>query len=177
MLALIIGYRNRGHLKSTTNPLKPRKNRKPSLELADFSLTEASLDKPYVAGKEVGMEKATLRQIIAHLEKVYCGNIGFEFHHIQDRDKRRWLRNRIEAQDPESQWGLTLDEKKRILEKLNGATVFEQFLHKKFIGQKRFSLEGGETTIAALDAIITAGADAGVEEVVSDAGHRGRLER
>ncbi len=175
VLALIIGYRNRGHLKSTTNPLKPRKNRKPSLELADFSLTEASLDKPYVAGKEVGMEKATLRQIIAHLEKVYCGNIGFEFHHIQDRDKRRWLRNRIEAQHPENQWGLTLDEKKRILEKLNGATVFEQFLHKKFIGQKRFSLEGGETTIAALDAIITAGADAGVEEVVFGMAHRGRL--
>ncbi|MBI5916464.1 MAG: 2-oxoglutarate dehydrogenase E1 component [Bacteroidetes bacterium] len=175
VLALIIGYRNRGHLKSTTNPLKPRKNRQPFLDLADFGLAEANLDKPYVAGKEIGMEKATLRQIIAHLEKVYCGNIGFEYHHIQDRDKRRWLRQRIESQMPENQWGLTLDEKKRILEKLNGATVFEQFLHKKFIGQKRFSLEGGETTIAALDAIITVAADDRVEEVVFGMAHRGRL--
>ncbi len=175
VLALIIAYRNRGHLKSTTNPLKPRKNRKPSLELSDFNLTEAILDKPFLAGKEIGMEKATLRQIIAHLEQMYCGNIGFEFHHIQDRDRRRWLRNRIEAQHPENQWGLSIEEKKRILEKLNSATVFEQFLHKKFIGQKRFSLEGGETTIAALDAIITAAADGGVEEVVFGMAHRGRL--
>ncbi len=175
VLALIVGYRNRGHLKSTTNPLKPRKNRKPFLDLADFRLTEANLDKPYVAGKEIGLENATLRQIIAKLEKMYCGNIGFEYHHIQDRDKRRWLRDRLESQTPENQWGLTIEEKKRILEKLNGATVFEQFLHKKFIGQKRFSLEGGETTIAALDAIITAAADAGVEEVVFGMAHRGRL--
>ncbi|MCF8243556.1 MAG: 2-oxoglutarate dehydrogenase E1 component [Saprospiraceae bacterium] len=175
VLALIIGYRNRGHLKSTTNPLKPRKNRKPSLDLSDFSLTEASLDKFYVGGKEIGLEKSTLRQIIVQLEKVYCGTIGFEFQHIQDRDRRRWLRQRIEAQHPEHQWGLTLDEKKRILQKLNGATVFEQFLHKKFIGQKRFSLEGGETTIAALDAIITEAADAGVVEVVFGMAHRGRL--
>ncbi|MBI1227591.1 MAG: 2-oxoglutarate dehydrogenase E1 component [Bacteroidetes bacterium] len=175
VLALIIGYRNRGHLKSTTNPLKPRKDRHPFLDLADFNLTEASLDKPYVAGKEIGMEKSTLRQIIAHLEKVYCGDIGFEFHHIQDRNRRRWLRQRIEAQHPENQWGLSLDDKKRILSKLNGATIFEQFLHKKFIGQKRFSLEGGETTIAALDAIITAAADGGVEEVVIGMAHRGRL--
>jgi len=174
-LALIIGYRNRGHLKSTTNPLKPRKNRMPFLDLSDFSLTETNMDKPYVAGKEIGLEGATLRQIIAKLEKMYCGNIGFEYHHIQDRNKRRWLRDRIEAQTPENQWGLSIEEKKRILEKLNGATIFEEFLGKKFIGQKRFSLEGGETTIAALDAIITAAAKDGVEEVVVGMAHRGRL--
>ncbi len=176
VVALIIAYRNRGHLKSTTNPLKPRKNRLPFLDLADFGLTEASLDKPCLASKEVGLpDGSTLRQIIAKLEKMYCGNIGFEYHHIQDRTKRRWLRDCIEAQTVENQWGLTLEEKKRILEKLNGATIFEQFLHKKFIGQKRFSLEGGETTIAALDAIITSAADAGVEEVVFGMAHRGRL--
>ncbi len=176
VVALIIAYRNRGHLKSTTNPLKARKNRMPFLDLADFGLTEASLDKPCLAAKEVGLpDGSTLRQVIEKLEKMYCGNIGFEYHHIQDRHKRRWLRERIEAQAVEKQWGLSLDEKKRILEKLNGATVFEQFLHKKFIGQKRFSLEGGEATIAALDAIITAGADQGVEEVVFGMAHRGRL--
>ncbi len=175
VLALIFAYRNRGHLKSTTNPIKKRKDRKPGLELSDFKLSEANLDKVYAAGKEINLENATLRQIIAKLEKVYCSNIGFEFHHIQDREKRRWLRQRIEALSPENQFGLTLDEKKRILQKLNGATIFEQFLGKKFIGQKRFSLEGGETTIAALDAIITAAADDRVEEVVIGMAHRGRL--
>ncbi|MEY3368364.1 MAG: hypothetical protein RI973_1519 [Bacteroidota bacterium] len=175
VLALIYAYRNRGHLKSTTNPIKQRKDRKPSLDLSDFGLTAAHLGKTFLAGRETGLENATLEQIVARLEKIYCGNIGFEFHHIQDRDKRRWLRRRIEAHTPENQFGLSLDEKKRILQKLNGATIFEQFLHKKFVGQKRFSLEGGETTIPALDAIITAGAEAGVEEVVIGMAHRGRL--
>ncbi len=175
VLALIIAYRNRGHLKSTTNPIKKRKDRQPFLDLADYNLTEASLDRVYAAGKEINLENATLRQIIAKLEKIYCGNIGFEFHYIQDRNKRRWLRQRIEAHTPENQFGLTLDEKKRILHKLNGSTIFEQFLGKKFIGQKRFSLEGGETTIAALDAIITFAADDRVEEVVIGMAHRGRL--
>lgn len=175
VLALIFAYRNRGHLKSTTNPIKKRKDRKPFLDLADFNLTEAHLAKTYVAGAEIGLQNATLRDIIAKLEKIYCGNIGFEFHHIQDRDKRRWLRQRIESHTPENQFSLTLDEKKRILHKLNGATVFEQFLGKKFIGQKRFSLEGGETTIPALDAIISAAADDRVEEVVIGMAHRGRL--
>ena len=175
VFAMIIAYRNRGHLKSTTNPIKKRKDRKPFLDLLNFNLTEANLDKIYQAGNEVGLENATLRQIIAKLEKIYCGNIGFEFFHIQDRDKRYWLRDRIEAQTPENQFGLTLDEKKRILQKLNGSTIFEQFLGKKFVGQKRFSLEGGETTIAALDAIITFAADDRVEEVVIGMAHRGRL--
>jgi 2-oxoglutarate dehydrogenase E1 component len=175
VLALIFAYRNRGHLKSTTNPIKKRKDRKPGLELSDFNLSEANLDKTYAAGKEINLENVTLRQIIARLEQVYCGNIGFEFHHIQDRDKRRWLRQRIESLTPENQYGLTLEEKKRILHKLNGSTIFEQFLGKKFIGQKRFSLEGGETTIAALDAIITAAANDRVEEVVIGMAHRGRL--
>ncbi|HFA48331.1 MAG TPA: 2-oxoglutarate dehydrogenase E1 component [Bacteroidetes bacterium] len=175
VLALIIGYRNRGHLKSTTNPLKDRKDRKPYLDLKDFNLTKEKLDKTFAAGKEIGLENATLREIIERLETVYCGNIGFEFHHIQDRHKRRWLRRRIEEHTPDKQFNLSNEEKKRILEKLNGATIFEQFLGKKYVGQKRFSLEGGETTIAALDAIITAAADDRVEEVVIGMAHRGRL--
>ncbi len=175
VLALIIAYRNRGHLKSTTNPLKKRKDRQPFLDLKDFGLTKNSLSKNFKAGKEIGLENATLQQIIDRLEAVYCGNIGFEFYHIQDRNKRLWLRSRIEEHTPEKQFDLTLDEKKRILEKLNGATIFEQFLGKKYVGQKRFSLEGGETTIAALDAIITDAANDRVEEVVIGMAHRGRL--
>ncbi|MEO1262426.1 MAG: 2-oxoglutarate dehydrogenase E1 component [Bacteroidota bacterium] len=175
VLALIIAYRNRGHLKSTTNPIKKRKDRKPFLALEDFSLTEKSLSKNYKAGKEIGLENATLKKIIARLEEVYCGNIGFDFHHIQDRNKRRWLRKHIEGHTPDRQFDLTLEEKKRIMEKLNGATIFEQFLGKKYVGQKRFSLEGGETTIAALDAIITAAGHDRVEEVVIGMAHRGRL--
>ncbi|GAB4259172.1 MAG: 2-oxoglutarate dehydrogenase E1 component [Saprospiraceae bacterium] len=172
---LIIAHRNRGHLLSTTNPLKPRKNRMPFLEVEDFGLSEADLDTRFVAGIEIGMENATLREIFQRVRTIYCGNIGFEFHHINDREKRRWLRNLIEQLTPETQYGLSLDEKKRILQKLNGATVFERFLHTKFIGQKRFSLEGGETTIPALDTIIEKGSKEGVEEVVIGMAHRGRL--
>lgn len=175
VLALIIAYRNRGHLMSTTNPLKPRKDRKPHLALEDFKLSEADLDTVFIAGREIGLENATLRQIIERLRKIYCGNIGFEFHHIQDREKRRWLRSRIEQISPETQYGLTLEEKKRILQKLNGAAIFERFLHTKFIGQKRFSLEGGEATIPALDTIINTAAADKVEEVVIGMAHRGRL--
>ena len=173
--AMIIAYRNRGHLKSTTNPIKKRKDRKPYLDLSNFKLTEAHLDRVFRAGEEIGLKNATLRQIIARLETIYCGNIGFEFHHIQDRTKRYWLRDRIEEHTPQNQFNLTVDEKKRILQKLNGATVFERFLHTKFIGQKRFSLEGGETTIAALDMLISEAARDKVEEVVIGMAHRGRL--
>ncbi len=175
VFALIIAYRNRGHLKSTTNPIRKRKDRRPFLNISNFNLTEDHLDRVYRAGEEIGLKNATLRQIINRLETIYCGNIGFEFHHIQDRNKRYWLRNRIEEQSPETQYGLTVAEKKRILEKLNDATVFERFLHTKFIGQKRFSLEGGETTIAALDMLITESAKDKVEEVVIGMAHRGRL--
>ncbi|MFQ5446684.1 MAG: thiamine pyrophosphate-dependent enzyme, partial [Saprospiraceae bacterium] len=175
VLALILGYRARAHLLSTTNPLKKRKNRYPFLELADFKLSEKDLDRRFLAGKHIGLPNATLREIIARLKMVYCGNIGFEFHHIQDRNKRRWLKDRIEKHNPGNYFNLSIEEKKRILEKLNGATIFERFLHTKFVGQKRFSLEGGETTIAALDAMITAAVDDRVEEVVIGMAHRGRL--
>ncbi|MDX1940079.1 MAG: 2-oxoglutarate dehydrogenase E1 component [Saprospiraceae bacterium] len=175
VLALIFAYRNRGHLLSTTNPLKPRRDRNPKLALQDFGLTEAELDTPFVAGKEIGMENATLRQIIDRLKYVYCGNIGFQFQHIQDRDTRRWLRTRIESLITDNGFGYSAEKKRRILEKLNGAVAFEEFLHTKFVGQKRFSLEGGENTIVALDAIINKATDGGVDEVVIGMAHRGRL--
>ncbi|MCB0640165.1 MAG: 2-oxoglutarate dehydrogenase E1 component [Phaeodactylibacter sp.] len=174
VLAIIKAYRNRGHLRSTTNPIRERRDRRPNLDLSDFDLTDADLDRVFAAGMEVGLKNATLREIIARLEKIYCGNIGIEYHHIQDREKRRWIRTRIEAHDPHT-FNLDLKKKRRILQKLNGAVGFERFLHTKYVGQKRFSLEGGETAIAALDAIINKGAEDKVDEVIIGMAHRGRL--
>lgn len=173
--SLIIAYRNRGHLESTTNPLHPRRNRNPKLALEDFGLSDADLDMVFQAGIEIGLQNGTLLDIIAKLKRLYCGNIGYEFHHIQDRDRRRWLRTKIESFNADNDYGFDLNKKRRILEKLNGAVGFEEFLHKKFIGQKRFSLEGGENTIVALDGIINKGVEMGVEEVLMGMAHRGRL--
>ncbi|HMN90646.1 MAG TPA: 2-oxoglutarate dehydrogenase E1 component [Saprospiraceae bacterium] len=175
VLSLIFAYRNRGHLESTTNPIRARRNRHPKLDKEDFGLSDADLDTVFQAGNEIGLKNATLSLIISKLRKIYCGNIGFEFHHIQDREKRRWLRTKIESYNPDYAYGFDIAKKRRILEKLNGAVGFEEFLHKKFIGQKRFSLEGGENTIVALDGIINAAVETGVEEVVMGMAHRGRL--
>ena len=175
VLAIIKAYRDRGHLRSTTNPIRARRDRRPNLDLADFDLTAKDLDTQFIAAKELGLAPTSLKQIISHLEKVYCGNIGFEYSNIQDREKRRWLRAKIEKRSLNSDYGLSIDKKKRILEKLNGAVGFEKFLHTKYVGQKRFSLEGGESTIAAVDAIISAGAEDKVKEVVIGMAHRGRL--
>ena len=176
VLSIIKAYRNRGHLQATTNPIRERRDRTPNLNLSDFSLSDADLDTVFQAGNEIiGLNNVTLREIIAHLDKVYCGNIGFEYHHIESRDRRRWIREKIENFRPDTQFGLSLEKKRRILEKLNDASVFERFLHTKYVGQKRFSLEGGETTIPAMDALINMGADLGVEEVVIGMAHRGRL--
>ena len=173
--SLIVAYRSRGHLVSDTNPIAARRDRKPNLTIDKFRLAEADLDTHFLVGQELGLQNATLRDIVAHLQKVYCGKIGFEFHQIADRDKRRWLRTRIERLEPEKQYNLSLDKKRRILEKLNGAVGFERFLHAKYPGQKRFSLEGGEGTIAAMDGIINKGAEMGVQEFVIGMAHRGRL--
>ena len=172
--SIIHGFRSRGHLLSTTNPIRQRRDRKPHLDLTDFGLGENDLDKVFAAGSVIGLENATLQQIIERLKFLYCGNIGFEFSHIANRKKRRWLRDKIESRKG-LDFGHSIDKKRRILEKLNGAVIFEKFLHTKYIGQKRFSLEGGETTIAALDAIINKAADLEVEEMVFGMAHRGRL--
>ncbi len=171
--SLIKAYRSRGHLLAQTNPIRSRKDRNPRLELADYALSETDLDTVFESGTLLGIGSATLREIMASLEKIYAGRIGFEYMYIREIDVKNWLRNKIEKEalvfDP------TLEEKTRILKKLNEATVFENFLHTKFLGQKRFSLEGGETTIPALDAIINKAADMGVEEVMIGMAHRGRL--
>lgn len=176
VVALINAYRSRGHLLSTTNPIRQRRDRHPKLQIEDFNLSESDLSTSFAAGTECGLPAhATLTDILTHLNRIYCGHIGFEFQHIQDRDKRRWLRDRIENHRPENQYELSIEKKKRILEKLNGAVIFEKFLHTKYIGQKRFSLEGGEATIAALDAIINYAASHGTKEVIMGMAHRGRL--
>jgi 2-oxoglutarate dehydrogenase E1 component len=177
VLGLIHGYRDRGHTLSTTNPLKPRKDRKPRLELEDYGLTNADLDKTFVTGYEIGLPNAKLSDIVARLQQIYCANIGFESTHVFDKEKRNWLRERIESRALTQGYGFSLEKKKRILEKLNGAVGFEQFLATKFVGQKRFGLEGGESAIPALDAIINtaAGTEVPVEEVVIGMAHRGRL--
>ncbi len=174
VLSLIDGFRHRGHLLSTTNPIRNRRDRKPFLDINDYKLDQSDLNKKFRAAKEIGIS-GTLSEIIARLEKIYAGNIGFEYSHIQNREKRTWLRDRIENRDLNDDFGHTIEKKKRILEKLNGAVIFEKFLHTKYVGQKRFSLEGGETTIAALDAIINEAVSKDVEEVVIGMAHRGRL--
>ena len=175
VLSLIKGYRNRGHLLSTTNPIRQRKDRNPKLSIADFGLSEADLDTVFNAGKESRLDSKTLKDIVAYLKKVYCGNIGFEYHHIEDREKRRWIRAKIEKHHPDNSYDIGIEKKKWILEKLNGAVIFERFLHTKYVGQKRFSLEGGESAIVALDGMISRAAEEGVEEIVIGMAHRGRL--
>lgn len=169
---LILGYRNKGHLLSKTNPIRARKDRGANLELSFFGLSEADMNTVYQAGNLVGLGAATLKNILNHLEKCYASNVGIEFKYISDQKKIDWLTNEMESKFTQP---LSLDKKKRILEKLNQGVMFEKFLHTKYIGQKRFSLEGGETTIAALDSIINVAANNDVQEVVIGMAHRGRL--
>lgn len=169
---LIQAYRKKGHLVAKTNPIRERKDRKANLELVNFGFSDADLDRQFEAGSFVGLGKATLRQILAHLQRCYTGHIGVEFSAVNSRRKTEWLINAVETTMAEP---LPLEQKRRILEKLNQGVMFEKFLHTKYIGQKRFSLEGGETTIPALDAIINTAAENAVEEVIIGMAHRGRL--
>ena len=169
---LIAGYRMRAHLRSNTNPVRPRRDRIPHLDLSDFGLTDGDLDQRFAASAEIGLSNATLREVIDRLKLVYEGSIGFEYMYMRDQEALRWLQTRIETW-PERK--MAKEQKTRILSKLNEAVVFENFLHTKYIGQKRFSLEGGETTIPALDAIMNKAAEVGVKEVVIGMAHRGRL--
>ena len=175
VLSIIHGYRSRGHLLSTTNPVRPRVDRKPFLAIRDYNLEDSDLNQSFKASEEMRMSGKTLGQLLEHLNKIYCGNIGFEYAHIENREKRMWLRDKIENRELTSGYGLDISTKKRILEKLNGAVGFESFLNTKYVGQKRFSLEGGESVIPALDHIITRGGASGVQEVVIGMAHRGRL--
>ncbi len=169
---LILGYRNKGHLIATTNPIRTRKDRGANLDLAFFGLSEADLNKTFQVGSIIGLGATTLKDILAHLQKTYAQNVGVEFKYISDQQRVDWLTNELENKFSHP---IPLEQKKHILEKLNQGVIFEKFLHTKYIGQKRFSLEGGESTIAALDAIINTAGEHGVEEVVIGMAHRGRL--
>lgn len=170
---LIDAYRRKGHLIATTNPLRPRKNRRAELELSFFGLQESDLEKKFSIGSEIGLADATLSQIIERLKSIYCGNTGFEIGYVRLQEEIDFFRSRIEK--PEGFIRYPVEKKEHILRMLNKAVVFEKFLGTKYIGEKRFSLEGGETTIPALDAIIRKSAELGVEEVLFGMAHRGRL--
>ena len=169
---MILGYRNKGHLLAKTNPIRERKDRNANLNLSFFGLDERDYDQVFFAGNLIGLGAVTLREIHQHLQKCYANHVGVEFKYISNQEKIDFITWEMETKFSEP---IPAEKKKRILEKLNQGVIFEKFLHTKYIGQKRFSLEGGETTIAALDAIINASGDLGVKEVVIGMAHRGRL--
>jgi 2-oxoglutarate dehydrogenase E1 component len=169
---LILGYRNRGHLLAKTNPIRPRKDRQANLDLSYFGLSDADLSQTFQAGKFVGLGATSLKNILTHLQTCYTSSVGAEFKYISSKEKVSFL---IEEMETNFTVPVHLEKKKHILEKLNQGVIFEKFLHTKYIGQKRFSLEGGESTIAALDAIINTAASHDVQEVVIGMAHRGRL--
>ncbi len=173
VLKLIEGYRTRGHLFTKTNPVRDRRVHGPSLALENFGLSQADLNTVFDAAKIVNMKPSTLADIIKHLDNVYCQSIGVEFMYIRDTKVQDWIKNRLDIND--NQPNFSADQKKHILKKLNEAVSFENFLHTKYVGQKRFSLEGCEAAIPALDALVEAAADKGVEQFVMGMAHRGRL--
>lgn len=173
VLNLINSYRTRGHLFTKTNPVRERRKYYPALELKNFNLNDSDLDTVFHAGVDIGIGPAKLRDIIALLEKTYCNTIGAEFKFIREPEMLNWLQGKMESNKNTPDF--TKDQKKHILRKLTEAVTFEQFLHTKFVGQKRFSLEGCETIIPALDAVIEKGAELGIEEYVIGMAHRGRL--
>jgi 2-oxoglutarate dehydrogenase E1 component len=173
VLKLIDGYRTRGHLFTKTNPVRDRRIFSPTLEISNFGLTNADLNTVFDAAKVLGHQPLTLQEIIKHLENVYCQHIGIEYMYIRDPDVVQWIQNKLNIND--NLPAFSSEEKKTILDKLNQAVSFENFLHTKYVGQKRFSLEGGESIIPALDALIEKAADKGVEQFVMGMAHRGRL--
>ncbi|MBW6499345.1 MAG: 2-oxoglutarate dehydrogenase E1 component [Bacteroidales bacterium] len=173
VIDLINGYRERGHLFTQTNPVRTRRKYSPTLDPENFGLSSNDLKTTFQAGNEIGIGPATLERIIANLQQTYCQSIGVEYMYIRSPEIVEWLRNRMESS--RNTPGFGADKKFRILEKLTEAVGFEQFLRRRFPGQKRFSLEGCETLIPALDAVIEKGAEKGVTEVVLGMAHRGRL--
>ena len=169
---LIESYRKKGHLIANTNPIRPRKDRDARLSLKDFGLSEADLSTSFQAGQFIGLSTATLQDILKKLNQAYAGPIGAEFSYLRQPDRIQWMTEAVEQQLTQA---VPLTQKRRILEKLNQGVILEKFLHTKYVGQKRFSLEGGENTIVALDAMINTAASLHVQEVVIGMAHRGRL--
>ena len=173
VLNLINGYRQRGHLFTKTNPVRERRAYFPGKELITFGLDDSDLETVFNAGVEVGIGPAKLKDILALVEQTYCQSIGVEYKYVRNPEKLKWFELRMESERNTPNFGF--ETKKRILAKLNEAVVFENFLGTKFLGQKRFSLEGAEAVIPALDSVIQKGAELGIEEFVIGMAHRGRL--
>ncbi len=173
VIQLIYTYRAKGHVLADINPLKRDAAYNEELDLANFGLTMWDLDRVFYCGGLGGKEKATLREIIQLLRDTYAWKIGVEYNHINDSDERHWLRERMEttANTP----ALSKEDRRTILRKLNHASAFEEFLHKKFVGQKRFSLEGADTLIPMLHFMLEDAGKAGVKEMILGMAHRGRL--
>jgi len=173
VIKLIDGYRSRGHLFTKTNPVRARRKYAPTLEIENFNLSESDLSTKFSAGEIIGLGSTNLQNIIDHLERIYCDSIGVEYMYIRQPEEIDWIQNKLNINDNHSKF--SAEEKKNILRKLNEAVSFETFLHTKYVGQKRFSLEGNESLIPALDAMIEKAADYGVKEFVMGMAHRGRL--
>lgn len=173
VINLINGYRTRGHLFTQTNPVRERRKYAPTLDIENFGLSATDLETVFQAGTQLGIGPAKLKDIIAFLDQTYCQSIGAEYTYIRIPKINEWLRSKMEAN--KNTPNFSKDEKISILKKLNQAVGFENFLHTKFVGQKRFSLEGAEATIPALNAICEKGADMGIKDFVIGMAHRGRL--
>ena len=172
VINLINDYRSRGHLFTKTNPVRERRKYHPTLDIKNYGLEEVDLLTIFQASEQVGLDPCTLNEIIIHLEQTYCQSIGIEYQYIRHPERVEWIRKNIELKNRPQ---FSVKQKKHILHKLNQATVFEQFLQKKFVGQKRFSIEGAESLIPALDVLIENGSNLGLKEFVVGMAHRGRL--
>ena len=173
VINLINAYRQRGHLFTKTNPVRDRRDYNPKLDLKNFDLSDADLNTVFQAGTQCGIGAVSLKVIVEHLKKVYCQSIGVEYMYIRDPKERDWIQNYIHQNDNQAKFNL--EQKKQILKKLNEAVAFESFLHTKYVGQKRFSLEGAEALIPALDALVEYGSTINIKEFVIGMAHRGRL--
>ena len=173
VINLINAYRTRGHLFTKTNPVRTRRKYDPDLNIYQFELTDDDLQKEFQAGNEISLGPAKLSAIIDTLNEIYCKSIGIEYMFIRKPEQVRWLQGKIEPN--KNQPNFDIKKKRMILQKLNQAVVFENFLHSKFVGQKRFSLQGGETLIPGLQAILDHGSEMGMEEFMIGMPHRGRL--
>ncbi len=173
VITLINAYRIRGHLFTHTNPVRDRRKYAPTLDIENFGLAEQDLDLVFQAGTEIGIGAASLKEIIEHLKKIYCESIGVEYMYIRNPEEVQWLKSRVHINDNKPNY--SKERKIEIFRNLVKAVGFENFLQTKFVGQKRFSLEGAESLIPALEEVIEAGAELGAEEFVFGMAHRGRL--
>ncbi len=173
ILNLIHGYRQRGHLFTKTNPVRARRKYKPTLDIENFGLEKSDLEKVFQAGNSIGIGPAKLKDIVAHLEATYCNSIGVEYMYIRHPEIVDWMQQKMESS--KNSQPFTDEKRKHIFYHLKVAVGFESYIHKKFVGQKRFSLEGAESLIPALDAVIEHGAELGISEFVVGMAHRGRL--